>query len=594
MNPGILQTEDDEKNLPVVSQNLEGSFLSKPNGAQISDDFEELRRLLIESEQEKITSLEDRVGDLDNKLANLPPVAASEVSDVLPGAIINRRKRDNYLTEAVFPTVEESIKLSIKRDSRVMANALFPVIGPAIRKAINEALSSMVQSLNQTLEYSFSPKGLRWRLEAMQTGKPFGEVVLLKTLLYRVEEVFLIHLETGLLLQHVSANIQQNQDADMVSGMLTAIQDFVSDSFHNTPEATLDTLQIGELYVWIDRSPQLLLASVIRGNAPVSLREIFHGAIEKIQSEQQTALRNFDGDSAPFLLSRPILEDCLYFKLGDEGSLQKSIFAPTNVLAGILGLVILIGGFFWIRDYWRWSNYVERLRSESGIVVTDAERGWLKHSIQGLRDPLSVSPESLLKDYNYDEGKVVSRWENYQALSPEFVLKRAKKLLNPPEGISLTIEDGVLVAKGNAPAEWFAEAEKLSRALPVSGFKIDGSLVENIKNEIEKEEIHFGTGAADLDPTEETKLNALASKFQTLSDLSKSNGKAVRIEIAGHTDDSGAGHLNSQLVNQRSQTVKAKLMRISSQIRENPSLLTISNQTQNRADRCVTFKIVLQ
>ncbi|NJM53355.1 MAG: hypothetical protein HC846_08145 [Blastocatellia bacterium] len=55
----------------------------------------------------------------------------------------------------------------------------------------------MVQSLNQSLEHSISPKGLRWRIEAWQTGKSFAEVVMLNSLIYRVEEVFLIHRETG-------------------------------------------------------------------------------------------------------------------------------------------------------------------------------------------------------------------------------------------------------------------------------------------------------------------------------------------------------------------------------------------------------------
>ena len=86
--------------------------------------------------------------------------------------------------------------------------------------------------MNQTLGRSFSAQGLKWRLEAWRTGKALREVVLLRTLVYRVEQVFLIHRETGLLLQHVSAGPRRaSQDADMVSGMLTAIRDFVQDSF---------------------------------------------------------------------------------------------------------------------------------------------------------------------------------------------------------------------------------------------------------------------------------------------------------------------------------------------------------------------------
>ena len=71
-------------------------------------------------------------------------------------------------------------------------------------------------------------------MTAWRTGKSFAEVVLLNTLVYRVEQVFLIHAQTGLLLQHVVADAVTAQDADMVSGMLTAIRDFARDSFGGT------------------------------------------------------------------------------------------------------------------------------------------------------------------------------------------------------------------------------------------------------------------------------------------------------------------------------------------------------------------------
>ena len=92
-------------------------------------------------------------------------------------------------------------------------------------------LNGMVQRLNRALEESLSVKSLRWRLEARRTGRPFAEIVLLKSLVYRVEQVFLIHRESGLLLQDAVAQSVVAQDTDMVSGMLSAIRDFITDSF---------------------------------------------------------------------------------------------------------------------------------------------------------------------------------------------------------------------------------------------------------------------------------------------------------------------------------------------------------------------------
>ena len=86
----------------------------------------------------------------------------------------------------------------MRRDPHVLADALFPVMGPAIRKSITETLRGMLESFNEALDNSFSLRGLKWRVEAMRTGKPFAEIVLMHSLLYRVEQVFLIHRETGL------------------------------------------------------------------------------------------------------------------------------------------------------------------------------------------------------------------------------------------------------------------------------------------------------------------------------------------------------------------------------------------------------------
>ena len=78
------------------------------------------------------------------------------------------------------------------------------VIGPAIRRSISEALRALLQNLNRTLDQSFSLKGLSWRIEAWRTGVPFHQILLRNTLIYRVEQVFLIHRDSGLLIQHLA------------------------------------------------------------------------------------------------------------------------------------------------------------------------------------------------------------------------------------------------------------------------------------------------------------------------------------------------------------------------------------------------------
>lgn len=523
-------------------------------------------------------------------------IQPNEVSNVLPTAVVQSSHNDNQLAEATLPIVEENIRESVKRNPEKLAEALFPVIGPAIRKAIAEALSTMVQSLNQTLEHSISPQGLRWRMEAWQTGKPFSEVVLLNTLLYRVEQVFLIHKETGLLLQHASVNADEDQEADMVSAMLTAIQDFAQDSFKQTEQATLDALQLNELSIWIERSPDLILAAVIRGNAPLNLRQIFDEAIEQIQFTQKFELTKFKGDAEPFEKTRPILQECLQMQSGEYK--ESRILKPVNVLAVILGIFLLVFGFFYVRDAWRWEHFVSRVKSEQGIVVTDAERGWLTHSIAGLRDPLAINPENILAEYGFEKDEVKQNWKNFQDASPPFVVQRAEKLLSPPNTIKLSFENGTLTADGTASKEWFAEAKKLASALSgVSEFKIGQEGLPSLKSKIEAQNIAFNCNTADFVANQN--LTDLVNDIENLSNLAVAAQKKLQIEIRGHASDSGTTEINGKISTERADKVLAELVK-SETLRElqksDPPILKPLGlgAEQSSADCKVTFKVTLE
>ena len=174
----------------------------------------QLRQILVGPEQTQLNQLQHRLDDDE--------LAAQHVSRVLPEAIV-LREQDVELTKALAPMIEESLKVSVRKNPQNLVDAIFPVMGPAIRKSIAENLRALLQSFNRTLEHSLSMRSLKWRLEALRTGKPLAEIILLHTLLYRVEQVFLIHASNGLLLQHVAAKSVEAQDGDMISAMMTAI-----------------------------------------------------------------------------------------------------------------------------------------------------------------------------------------------------------------------------------------------------------------------------------------------------------------------------------------------------------------------------------
>ena len=519
-----------------------------PSSSNDDESMAELRTLLLGPAEKQIAEVHERLTDPRRQL--------KEVSHVLPAAI--RSRKDDELTDALAPTVAAALQQSVRKNPKPLADAIFPIIGPAIRKAIAAALSGMVQSLNQSMTYSLSVKGLKWRVEALRTGKSFAEVVLLKTLRYRVEQVFLIHKETGLLLHQASAPGIKVQDADMVSAMLTAIQDFVHDSFATPQGDELETLQVGELTVWIERGPLAVLAAVIRGNAPQDLRLVLQETLERIHLQFGQALSEFQGDASPFEGSAPLLEDCLeaHYDTGQDATSRRRI-TPLTVIVSLLVIGLLVWGFFWVRDKRRWDGYVEKLRNEPGIVVSESGTREGKRFLSGLRDPLARDPTLVMQEFQINPNDVVSHWETFQSLTPEFALSRAQSLLSPPATVKLSVKDGALVAEGFATHEWVTETRRAARFLPGLAGIHDEKLLD--LNRIQDPLLMFQLDRSDLVPGQDEKFNLLVGDIERLQALAVELKKNVRLEISGHADGTGTQARNAALSEERARAIATAL-----------------------------------
>lgn len=516
-------------------------------GAVDEARFAELRRLIVGPEQVELRALRTRVTD--------PSLRLRDVSLVLPDAIAERAG-DPKLARALAPPIEEAITASVRRDPRPLADALFPAIGPAIRKAIAHTLASMMESLNRTVEQSVSWRAVRWRWTALRTGKPFAEIVLLETLQYRVEQLLLIHRETGLLLQHVTSEASSTHDADQVSAMLTAIRDFVHDSFHVPGEEGLDALRVGDLQVIVEQGPHAVLAAVVRGTAPAALRATFQSALETVHLQLGPELGAFRGDASPFERARPTLELCLVSQARPR---RRSVLPRVWLtLAALLFVALAVWAFLAWRDWQRWHTYVERLRAEPGLVVLASGRENGRFFVAGLRDPLATDPATLIAATGLSTGAVEGRWEPYQAIHPRFVSARASELLRPPPGVSLQADAGTLVARGDAPAWWVAESERLAPAIAgVQRFEYAGPAPEDrLAAAVERASLRFPKGSSSP-LAAQAEVAALASALRELDEYARARRRRVQVDVVGHTDSDGLDAANVPLSEARANAALA-------------------------------------
>lgn len=540
----------------------------------------QLRNLLLGPEQQEIETIRNRIDNSD--------LRADDIATVLPEAVARSAAKDDRLARALAPTIGSAIKTSVQKNPTPLVDAIFPIIGPAIRRSISDALAGMIQSLNQVMEHSFSIQGLRWRIQAARTGKPFAEVVLLNTLKYRVEQVFLIHAETGLLLHHVGVDSAHVADQRMVSGMITAIQSFVRDSFGGKDEH-LDRMRVGGMVVRIERGPHAVLAAVIRGTPAAEVAQKLQETIEQIHLEFSDKLETFEGETKPFGDAADLLTGCLL-----EATQTR---ARPKVSPGLLITLIILAALIGLMIYWRvsranhWSGYIDDLRSTPGLVVIEDDRGWFTHRLRGLRDPLAADPAGVLEAHDISQDRVDADWRMYQSLDPliaalrlpepadpeEALLRNANEVLAPPAGVSLAVSGTTVIATGDASHAWIVSAMADAKAVPGLG-RLDLTAINDqhlararaLIDDLHSYAIPFGSGHTDTAPEQNERIAGIASRLIELRSLANDLNATVAVRVTGHSDPVGDQASRRRVSQARADSVLAVILK------HNPGLPTIT------------------
>jgi outer membrane protein OmpA-like peptidoglycan-associated protein len=570
-----------------------------------SETLGALKDLLIRPEKEQIQRIEKRLDD--------PMMRAEEISQTLPEAISLSVMKSDKISRVLQPVIDESIKLSVKNSPKVMADAIAPVLAPGIRTAITSTIMGMIQSLNQSLNHSFSIKGMKWRFEAFRTGKQFAEVVLLHTLVYQVEQIFLIHRDSGIVLQHVVAKDILIQDPDLVSGMLTAIQDFVKDSFNPDADDDLETLRMGsDRSVWIENGEKALIAAVIRGTPPLDLRIKYRELIEEIHIKSGAALDKFDGDSLTFSIFRESLKDGLQTQ-------EKKEEKKTSPLLWCIFIIILSISGIWIfnvlKTHQMWNQYLSQLKAQKGVVILSAQKEEGKYQIHGLRDPMAHVPDDLLQKQIKERISIINHWETYYSLDSEFIFARAMQILQPPSTIKLELSGNIISAKGDATHAWLDTFRNRASTIPgIDGFNDD--MIQDIdkeKRDADRKKlntallelmaikIYYKNNSIKFIEEQEKILTRVFEMIQNIQTLQYKLETPVQIVIMGHADSSGSERVNLKLSQNRAEKLLNHLI-----IKGiNPAFLTISgvgtkiplakeiNMTDRRYNRAVTFRTFL-
>tara|TARA_R110002153_G_scaffold30571_9_gene93734 strand:- start:7990 stop:9756 length:1767 start_codon:yes stop_codon:yes gene_type:complete len=512
--------------------------------------------------------------------------AREVVSEVFSEALYDRQKLDGSVNKVILPLVEKSVEHSVANHSEQMVGALYPLVGSLVRKSLSAFITDLLEKTNSLIENSFTFKGLKWRLKARQAGVSFSQYVASQTFAFRVEQVFLIHSETGLLLQSISAGLHETADADLMSAMLTAINDFVSDSFAqgaDHSEQQLDVIKTDDFTLVIKPGPSAIIVAAISGNVPQKVANQLQLSLEEIHRLYGRELRQFNGDASVFLDSEQQLRDCLISELKPQRKQHKK----QPWLAWAVVFIILSGLAYLVTKRWQAHELLAKIAnidSQAGIILLNArlhDFSSIKFDI--LRDPNAIPVDTWLTNLQLASAKVTYTERAYVSLDPGIIQQKVSNIAAAFEDIQLNWQglEPIFSGEGSNIDKLRLQAELNKVAgLAFKPHWLDPIILQDTESsaaddpvimraildrniaKLEHHFIRFEQGESSLSETAIEKLVILKDEFNNLLTLAEQQELSLGLIIMGASDPTGGATFNKALSQKRAETVQNKLQEL--------------------------------
>lgn len=517
--------------------------------AESAQQLEQVRTLLLGKDNSRITD-------------SLKKDARKIVAEVITEALHDRQQKDSSVDKVLQPFVEDSVQISVAHNSEQMVISLYPIVGSLVRKSVAAFLSDFMEKTNQLIENSLTIKGLKWRIKARQGGVSYAQYAASQTFVYRVEHVFLIHRETGLLLNAVALDNENKSDADIVSAMLTAINDFVGDSFLTNDDRLKEQLQsvsTENFNLLIKPGPCALVVAAVSGNPPQSISDQLQLTVENIHSLYLDELNSFDGDNQKFENADSLLRDCLLSEQKVTPSNKKK--KPWFAWAIVLLILLYTGykGFNWVKTS-QLHDKIMQLDNQPGVIIKQLQIDDLKTiTLDVLRDPDAIELTQWLNDnaLNPANFKLIER--NYYSLDTPILRQRIQRINTLYPSINFTWQNNLLTLSGTLG---LSKTEQLLNTLGLAGFtagnnlnteqlqltssqptantqQVTQQIIDEIIGRIASLQLNFPVAVETITPEMQLTLKRLYQYIQQLEPLAKTLNIKFGLLVLGSSDNTG-------------------------------------------------------
>lgn len=303
--------------------------------------------------EETVTLAAEIDAVIAHRAAAAPEEMAEALGPVMAGALrVQDRQARADLVDAVGPVLGEAIETQIRQSRQSIVEALYPIIGEMAARFIGESFRELQRNIDARLK-SIGPEGYARRTAARLRGVSVSDVEMRDALPFSVREIFLIENGSGLLLTRAGSD--EAVDSDLISGMLTAVRDFMHDSFRQSGgHSPLDEIQYGEQRIIVQDGRLCYLAVVIHGIEPPGFRAELHRFITRLQSEHYQTLQAHAGDASVLGDIPPAIERLAVELTGlaappDAAKPMSRGQKWALALGGLGGLLALILGCFYLQ-----------------------------------------------------------------------------------------------------------------------------------------------------------------------------------------------------------------------------------------------------
>ena len=215
----------------------------------------------------------------------------------------------NWTFSGLAPGATQTVNVTVQLAGEVPAGSVIPNAFEATYTNSAGLVLGRIRS-NPVAVTVTSDLAVYGYLGIVAAALALAALVVLRRRKTEIEDVFLVYRD-GVLISHLSRTILREKDEDVLSGMLTAVQEFVREAFQYGEHRDLHQMDFGDYRILIERGTYVFLAVVYSGRESAAIHRKVRSVIDRVETEFGTTLATWDGDMEQVMGARDLIRDTL-------------------------------------------------------------------------------------------------------------------------------------------------------------------------------------------------------------------------------------------------------------------------------------------